>query len=197
LIVCFVDLVGRQQPLSEEGNKSNISLLAQLEKLQILSSDEEDDIVDVETIEEEAEYNSPTKSVPTDDVYVDSVLKTPGAVVAKMGIIKKGNIKKENIATNAVAANKKLKLKNPSSSRPPLPPVKSNQYVSVAEAIQKFQKNTPDRFRSIPRFQTVAPGQKTSGPPLRTTIPQPFKLSTAKPRPVVSYSLIKNEIHFS
>jgi hypothetical protein len=30
-------------------------------------------------------------------------------------------------------------------------PLRANHYVSLAEAITKFQKNTPDRFRTMPK----------------------------------------------
>jgi hypothetical protein len=33
-------------------------------------------------------------------------------------------------------------------------PLKANIYTSMAEQISKFQKNTPDRFRTLPRGRT-------------------------------------------
>ncbi len=39
-------------------------------------------------------------------------------------------------------------------------PMKANHYVSMAEAMIKYQKNTPDRFRSLPRGRLVPEKRK-------------------------------------
>lgn len=41
------------------------------------------------------------------------------------------------------------------ASRSRQQPVKANHYVSMAEAMIKFQKNTPDRFRSLPKGRLI------------------------------------------
>lgn len=158
------------------------SLLSQLENLKILSSDEEDATVEEVEVEEEECYISPTKSIASDEAFVNDVLKTPGA--SKIA----SNINNTNIdSTKSEASEITESCKPPQPPQPiaaeikptiqltvpeskpkkmqPIPyrgvtrlppaparaPIKGNHYVSMAEAITKFQKNTPDRFRTLPR----------------------------------------------
>jgi DNA-directed RNA polymerase subunit H (RpoH/RPB5) len=83
--------------------------------------------------------------------------------------------------TNNMTMNPKQQCSYP-------PPLKATHYVSVAEAVRKFHKDTPERFHSLPRGRGNAPVMKTQTGffPLKPTVPHPFHFSMTKQRPVVS-----------
>lgn len=113
----------------EEGNRNIVKsqspskdfLLAQIEKLQLLSSDEDEAVEQESSLEKS--YESPTKSMVTDDALVNSLLKTPGAARIISNSIKPRPITNERKPFFALPPHKPnlfegLFIVSPSPSKP-------------------------------------------------------------------------------